>query len=125
LAEDNVESELNEFLSYFTGRLDELAQITTIEMFRQDRIRAIIDGLFRDLRGFLSSIGELSESKWAYVTFFEWFYPYMPLLLRALEANVDHRVANTILRFFSEFVLNKNQVCLNTSGIDATCLRFL
>ena len=110
LADDNAESEVHVFLSLFSNRLDELVRIDNIETFRQPQIRSIIDGLFRDLRGFLSSIGELSESKWAYGLFFDWLYPYIPMILRALEANYDFAVVNTLLRFFSEFVMNKNQV---------------
>ncbi|KAI9330091.1 armadillo-type protein [Obelidium mucronatum] len=106
--DDNMESEALEFLNLFNIPLEELSRLNSLAAFREPRIRIMLDGLFRDLRGFVSAI-ELSEAKPSYLVFFNWFYPHMPILLRALEANVDHPVANTILKFFAEFVLNRAQ----------------
>ncbi|ORY39407.1 hypothetical protein BCR33DRAFT_788413 [Rhizoclosmatium globosum] len=106
--DDNMENEALEFLNLFNGQLEELTRLPNLAAFRETRIRLLLDGLFRDLRGFVSAI-ELSEAKPSYLIFFNWFYPHMPILLRALEANYDHPVANTILKFYAEFVLNRAQ----------------
>ncbi|KAJ3401560.1 DNA-dependent RNA polymerase II [Chytriomyces hyalinus] len=106
--EDNMEAEALEFLSLFNPQLEELSRLPNLDAFRDPRIRVLLDGLFRDLRGFVSAI-ELSEAKPSYLLFFNWFYPHMPVLLHALEANVDHPVSITILKFYSEFVLNRAQ----------------
>ncbi|KAJ3024653.1 UNVERIFIED_CONTAM: hypothetical protein HDU68_007912 [Siphonaria sp. JEL0065] len=106
--DDNMETEAAEFLSLFNGPLQELSSLTSLPAFREPRIRVLLDGLFRDLRGFVSAI-ELSEAKPSYLAFFNWFYPHMPIVLRALESNYDHPVANTLLKFFAEFVLNRAQ----------------
>ncbi|KAJ3059217.1 Exportin 7, partial [Podochytrium sp. JEL0797] len=106
--EDNMDAEALEFLNLFSPALETLAHLPNHAAFREPRIRALLDGLFRDLRGFVSAI-ELSEAKASYLVFFNWFYPHMPILLRALEANYDHPVANTILKFYAEFVLNRAQ----------------
>ncbi|TPX71249.1 hypothetical protein CcCBS67573_g06293 [Chytriomyces confervae] len=106
--DDNMEAEALEFLSLFNPQLEELSRLPNLDAFRDPRIRVLLDGLFRDLRGFVSAI-ELSEAKPSYLLFFNWFYPHMPVLLHALEANVDHPVSITILKFYSEFVLNRAQ----------------
>ncbi|KAI8616087.1 Xpo7 protein [Chytriomyces sp. MP71] len=106
--EDNNEAEAIEFLSLFNPILEELSLLNNLDAFREPRIRVLLDGLFRDLRGFVSAI-ELSEAKPSYLIFFNWFYPFMPIFLRALEANYDHPVANTLLKFYAEFALNRAQ----------------
>ncbi|KAJ3083455.1 Exportin 7, partial [Physocladia obscura] len=103
-----MDQEALEFLNMFNPQLEQLAVLTNLHAFREPRIRSVIDGLFRDLRGFVSAI-ELSEAKSSYFVFFTWFYPHMPILLRALEANYDNPVSTTILKFFAEFVLNRAQ----------------
>ncbi|KAI9359550.1 armadillo-type protein [Zopfochytrium polystomum] len=107
-ADDNIEMDVQDFLSLFTPTLDELMHINSIDIFQQPKIRTVVECLFRDLRGFVSAI-ELNEVKTAYSTFFEWFLPYAPILSRAVEANYDHPVANTVLRFVGEMVLNRSQ----------------
>ncbi|KAI8851513.1 armadillo-type protein [Chytridium lagenaria] len=109
-AEDSFESEAYDFLNPLRIKLEELSQITDVNIFRESRVRTVIDGLFRDLRGIVAAF-EHNNPKKAFGLFFDWFFPFMPVLLRALEANYDNSTSISILRFFVEFVHNKNTRC--------------
>ncbi|KAL0089123.1 armadillo-type protein [Phycomyces blakesleeanus] len=105
-AEDNCEREFIEFMKPFDLRFKSLASLDSVEAFRQEHVRRALQDLFRDLRGFITPI----QSRRNFTLFFEWFYPdYMPILLRGLEAWSPTPVANTLLKFFAEFVHNKSQ----------------
>jgi len=67
--------------------------------------QAVIEGLFRDLRGVVSG----SISKKAYMLFFDWFFPYFELVQRIIESNWEEPVCISVLRFLSEFVTNTSQ----------------
>lgn len=69
-------------------------------------VQRALQDIFRDLRGFIGPI----QTRRNFSLFFNWFYPdYMPILLRALEAWSPDPVANTLLKFFADFVHNKSQ----------------
>ncbi|KAG0169013.1 Exportin 7 [Apophysomyces sp. BC1034] len=105
-AEDNCEREFYAFMKSFEIRLESLATLNSMDAFRQEPVRRALQDIFRDLRGFISPI----QSRKNFSLFFDWFYPeYMPILLRALEAWSPSPVANTLLKFFAEFVHNKSQ----------------
>lgn len=62
-------------------------------------------GIFKDLRGFVSSITNRKQ----YTLFFEWFYPaYTPIVVRAIEIWPHDELGIAILRFWHEFVSNKS-----------------
>ncbi|KAJ3343432.1 Exportin 7 [Entophlyctis luteolus] len=103
-----MESEALEFLNLFSPVLTHLSHLSSAEAFREPHVRGLLDGLFRDLRGFVSAI-ELSEAKSSYLVFFMWFYPHMGILLRGIEANFDNTVAIVGLKLVSELVLNRAQ----------------
>ncbi|KAJ3328248.1 Exportin 7, partial [Blyttiomyces sp. JEL0837] len=106
--DEYTDGEAEEFLKPFAIRLEELLLLSTVEEFRQPNIRTALDCIFRDLRGVVSAMDQ-NNPKTVFLIFFDWFYPYMPLLLRALEANFESAIAFTILRFFAELVLNNCQ----------------
>ncbi|CAI2183999.1 8336_t:CDS:10 [Funneliformis geosporum] len=105
-AEDNVERDFEDFVKPWDITLTELGAFNSLNAFRQPTVKATISGIFRDLRGFLSAI----QSKKNFLVFFEWFYPqYVPILYHALEAWDNDPLAITILKFFLEFVSNRQQ----------------
>ncbi|RUS35341.1 hypothetical protein BC938DRAFT_471836 [Jimgerdemannia flammicorona] len=105
-AEDSVEREFYEFMKPFEATFVELATLRSIEAFRQDPVKRILQGIFKDLRGFITPI----QSKKNYMAFFDWFYPdRMPVLIHGLQAWGDDRLAITLLKFFAELVHNKSQ----------------
>jgi exportin-7 len=101
-----LDGEVEAFFQPWSMKLDDLIQINNIDSFREPLVRIALEGIFRDLRGFVSAM-EFSEAKSAYLSFYEWFQPYFPIVFRALEANHDHPLSNVILRFFAELVLNR------------------
>ncbi|CAO3613563.1 unnamed protein product [Cunninghamella echinulata] len=106
-AEEVNELEFDAFMKSFEQKLDELAQLDTIEAFRQLPVKRALQDIFRDLRGLIMSM----QSRKQYLLFFDWFYPdYMPVVLRGLEAWADDTmVTTTLLKFAAELVHNKNQ----------------
>ncbi|KAI8388848.1 armadillo-type protein [Radiomyces spectabilis] len=104
--DDNCQREFYEFMRPFDLRLQPLLLLNSADAFRQESVRITLQDVFRDLRGFLSAI----QTRQNFLLFFEWFYPeYMPIVFRALEAWSPNPIANVLLRFFAEFVQNKNQ----------------
>ncbi|VAH60290.1 unnamed protein product [Triticum turgidum subsp. durum] len=75
--------------------------------FRTDVVKYAFTGLMRDLRG----IAMATNSRRTYGLLFDWLYPSrMPLLLRAISLLTDEpEVTTPLLKFMSEFVLNKAQ----------------
>lgn len=75
--------------------------------FQSAGAKATLIGLLRDLRGLATA----ANSRKTYGMLFEWMYPrHMPVLLRALETYADQpEVTTPVLKFLSEFVLNKTQ----------------
>lgn len=85
-----------------------MSLLPSVHAFRVDSVRVSLENLFRDLRGFIESC----SSKKPYQLFFDWFYPFIPVFLRAFEANVDHRVVGVcLLKFWTEFCLNRQMRC--------------
>eukprot|EP00026_Physarum_polycephalum_P001451 Phypoly_transcript_01453.p1 GENE.Phypoly_transcript_01453~~Phypoly_transcript_01453.p1 ORF type:complete len:1056 (-),score=108.05 Phypoly_transcript_01453:168-3335(-) len=103
--EDNI-TKFDEFMVPFDKTFATLLSLNSVEAFRQETIKKMVIGLFRDLRGLTSSI----NSRRAYNMFFDWIYPkYMPVLHKVSEAWYDTNEATTpLLKFVAEFVLNKS-----------------
>ena len=60
--------------------------MTTIDEFRQRTVKMALSGLFRDLRGILSS----ANNHRTYALFFDWLYPnYIAMLYRTAELWFD------------------------------------
>ncbi|KAI7855239.1 armadillo-type protein [Circinella umbellata] len=105
-SEDNNEREFHAFMKPFESRLQQIEMLDSVEQFRQEPVRRALQDIFRDLRGFIQPI----QTRRHYLMFFDWFYPdYMPILLRALEAWSPDPAANTLLKFFADFVFNRSQ----------------
>jgi exportin-7 len=103
-ADDTYETEFNEFFKNHDMKLKELEKLNDIESFRQENVRCIIEGLFRDLRGFSMTCNQ-KRNFWL---FFDWIYPYHDVILKAVESNYDHPVSITVLRFLSELANNRS-----------------
>lgn len=75
--------------------------------FRSQPTRALLSGLFRDLRGVVSA----TASRRTYCMFFDWVYPqHMPLWLAAMETFADSPdVADPLLKLLAELVQNRTQ----------------
>ncbi|KAG0204876.1 Exportin 7 [Mortierella sp. GBA30] len=105
-AEDNVEADFWRFVKPWEVILDQvtLAFEGTSDL-GEEQIRLILLGIFKDLRGFVSSITNRKQ----YTLFFEWFYPaYTPIVLRAIEIWPHDELGIAILRFWHEFASNKS-----------------
>ncbi|CAF0766188.1 unnamed protein product [Didymodactylos carnosus] len=72
-----------------------------------DEIKAIIVGLVRDLRGLCFAF----ISKQSYTFLFDWLYPkYIHLFMKSIYYFYDtYEVYNPILKFFHEFVSNRQE----------------
>ncbi|ORZ27064.1 armadillo-type protein [Lobosporangium transversale] len=105
-SEDNVEADFWQFVHPWEVTLDQvtLAFEGSSELSEED-IRLILLGIFKDLRGFVSSITNRKQ----YALFFQWFYPaYTPIVLRAIEIWPHNELSIAILRFWNEFASNKS-----------------
>ncbi|KAF9089866.1 Ran-binding protein 17 [Mortierella sp. AD031] len=105
-AEDNVDADFWRFVRPWELTLDQvtLAFEGTSDL-TEEHIRLILLGIFKDLRGFVSSITNRKQ----YTLFFDWFYPtYTPIVVRAIEIWPHDELGIAILRFWHEFVSNKS-----------------
>ncbi|KAF9387356.1 Exportin 7 [Podila verticillata] len=105
-AEDNVEADFWSFVKPWENTLDKvtLAFEGTSDL-SEEEIRLILLGMFKDLRGFVSSITNRKQ----FSLFFDWFYPaYTPIVQRAIEIWPHDELGIAILRFWNEFASNKN-----------------
>lgn len=110
----------NLFLTYFLNNPNNAQQITQQQI---EKIRFMLVGLFRDLRGIVTSC----STKQQYGYFFEWFFPqHFPLLLYVIQFNsssfssqqnvssasssskTNSLLVIALMKFLSEFVLNRN-----------------
>ncbi|XP_020528285.1 exportin-7 isoform X3 [Amborella trichopoda] len=97
----------------FKTFMDALLQVflnlesTPDTVFRTDTVKYALIGLMRDLRG----IAMATNSRRTYGLLFDWLYPtHMPLLLKGITLWTDTpEVTTPLLKFMSEFVLNKAQ----------------
>ncbi|KAG0296006.1 Exportin 7 [Dissophora globulifera] len=105
-AEDNVEGDFWRFVKPWELTLDQVTlAFEGNSDLGEEEIRLILLGVFRDLRGFISSI----TNKKQYNLFFEWFYPaYTPIALRAMEIWPHNELGIAIMRFWNEFASNKS-----------------
>ncbi|KAF9197727.1 Ran-binding protein 17, partial [Haplosporangium sp. Z 27] len=105
-AEDNVDADFWRFVKPWELTLDQvmLAFEGSSDLGEED-IRLILIGIFKDLRGFVSSITNRKQ----YNLFFDWFYPaYTPIVQRAIEIWPNNELGIVILRFWNEFASNKS-----------------
>ncbi|OZJ04255.1 hypothetical protein BZG36_02466 [Bifiguratus adelaidae] len=104
--EDAVEKEFEEFVKPFDDIFARLATLDNVASYRQEEVMRTIQGLFRDLRGF---IGPISSRK-TYMLFFEWFFPSkVSFIFNALEAYQAQPISITILKFWAEFIHSRSQ----------------
>lgn len=106
--EDNTEK-FNSFMKPIGDLCDKLLVTyqSDINAFRSVDAKHALIGLFRDLRGITSA----ANSRRTYGLVFEWVYPARSNLLQhAMEVfGDDPTVTTPLLKFMSEFVLNKTQ----------------
>ncbi|KAF9360676.1 Exportin 7 [Mortierella sp. AD094] len=105
-AEDNVDADFWRFVKPWEVTLN---QITLAFGGKgglgEEDIRLILLGVFKDLRGFVTSISNRRQ----FNLFYEWFYPaYTPIALHAIEIWPQNELAIAILRFWNEFATNKS-----------------
>jgi len=102
---DTLEERFVEFAKPIADRLEQLSTITNLVDFRNQSAQFWLISSFRDLRGIVAAC----ERK-TYPMFFDWYFPrFIPVTLRALDALYDvPEVTTAILKFFAEFVLNRN-----------------
>ena len=89
--------------------------------FRAPHTRALLQGLFRDLRGVVFA----TNTRRTYGMMFDWMYPqHMPLLHVAMDAYADDpAVAVPLLKLAAELALNKTQRCtFDTSSVNGILL---
>ncbi|KAF9187737.1 hypothetical protein BGZ51_001122 [Haplosporangium sp. Z 767] len=105
-AEDNVEADFWRFVRPWELTLDQVTlAFEGSSGLGEEDIRLILLGIFKDLRGFVSSITNRKQ----YSLFFDWFYPaYTPIVLRAIEIWPHDDLGIAILRFWHEFASNKS-----------------
>ncbi|KAL9650506.1 hypothetical protein ABK040_004725 [Willaertia magna] len=86
---------------------DKLSSINNPEQFKQDSVKNALIGWCRDLRGVVVGC----TNKRTYTFFFDWFFDkYSGILEKAAQVWYDNQfVMNSLLKFLSDFVLNKNQ----------------
>ncbi|KAI1321611.1 Exportin 7 [Mortierella claussenii] len=105
-AEDNVDADFWRFVKPWETSLDQI--VLAFEgggQLNEKDIQLILLGLFRDLRGFVTSISNRRQ----FNLFYEWFYPaYTPVVRRAIEIWPQNAVAIAALRFWHEFATNKS-----------------
>jgi len=97
----------NTFMQPFDSLLRIFTSMTTIDEFRQRSVKVALSGLFRDLRGILSS----ANNHRTYSLFFDWLYPnYIAMLYRTAELWFDEpKVVLPMLKFLAELVYDKNR----------------
>ncbi|KAG0329913.1 hypothetical protein BGZ99_010024 [Dissophora globulifera] len=105
-AEDNIDAEFWRFVKPWEVSFDRIAlAFEGKSEQREEDIRLILLGLFKDLRGFVTSINNRRQ----FNLFYEWFYPaYTPIVTRAIEIWPQNELAIPILRFWQEFATNKS-----------------
>ncbi|KAK3828778.1 MAG: hypothetical protein J3Q66DRAFT_19599 [Benniella sp.] len=105
-SEDNVDTDFWRFVKPWELTLDQVSlAFEGSSDHGEEDIRLILLGIFKDLRGFVSSITNRKQ----YGLFFEWFYPaYTPIVLRAMEHWPHDELSIAIMRFWHEFASNKS-----------------
>ncbi|KAF9967387.1 Exportin 7 [Mortierella alpina] len=104
-AEDNIDSQFWRFVKPWEETLDRVSlAFEGSGSLGEEDIQLILLGIFKDLRGFVSSISNRRQ----FNLFYEWFYPtYTPLVLRAIEIWPQKELSIALLRFWQEYATNK------------------
>lgn len=117
---EDTPGQFKAFMSPFDSIMQQLSSFAgDPNSFRSDAVKAAIIGIMRDLRG----IAMATNSRKTYGLLFDWIYPkHFPIILRAVEVWTDvPQVTTPVLKFVSEFVLNKTQrltfECSSPNGI--------
>ncbi|KAG0358839.1 Exportin 7 [Gamsiella multidivaricata] len=105
-AEDNIDADFWRFIKPWETTLDRITlAFEGSGELGEEEIRLILLGVFKDLRGFVTSISNRRQ----FNLFYEWFYPaYAPIAARAIEIWPQNELAIAILRFWHEFATNKS-----------------
>ena len=110
LFSDDSPARFRAFMAPFDALCDQLQEAAKdARAFRAPQTRALLVGLFRDLRGLVAA----TSSRRMYGQVFDWLYPArMPLLHATMEAHGDDpAVSVPLLKFAAGFALNKTQRC--------------
>jgi len=104
---DDDADKFHAFMAPFDNVLRGFTCMQTIDEFRQHSVKMALAGLFRDLRGILSS----ANNHRTYSLFFDWLYPkYIEMLYRTAELWFDEpKVILPMLKFLAELVYDKNR----------------
>jgi len=104
---DDDQAKFEAFMLPFDQVLRGFTCMQTIDEFRQPSVKMALAGLFRDLRGILSS----ANNHRTYSMFFDWLYPtYIEMLYRTAELWFDEPVVILpMLKFLAELVYDKNR----------------
>eukprot|EP01086_Lenisia_limosa_P008919 TRINITY_DN3153_c0_g1_i2.p1 TRINITY_DN3153_c0_g1~~TRINITY_DN3153_c0_g1_i2.p1 ORF type:complete len:565 (-),score=144.04 TRINITY_DN3153_c0_g1_i2:121-1815(-) len=104
---DDWEDRFNEFMIPFEKTFHYLNSLPSAETFRADSTKLVLMGMFRDLRGIASACSQRKP----YTIFFEWVYERIKdLIIKVVELWFDcPELINIVLKFWSEFVQNRNQ----------------
>eukprot|EP01080_Neovahlkampfia_damariscottae_P008717 gene8717-663_t len=105
-ADECTETNFLNFVAPFGKIANQLLQIENLNQFRQDNVKFALVGLFRDLRGVVTSC----NNKQKYGFFFDWVFPkYFPLFLRTAQAWSDTPVViNSLLKFLFELCYSRS-----------------
>jgi len=95
----------DDFITPFDKTLNYLLDIDSLEVFRDEKIKKMVIGLVRDLRGLVTS----ALTKRAYTLIFDWINPKLSkVLLKVIEVWIDTpEVTSSVLGFISEYVFNR------------------
>ncbi|KAI9285764.1 armadillo-type protein [Umbelopsis sp. AD052] len=105
-AEDCSIKQYLDFMKPFQIQLENLLSLNSVGDFQQESVKTAAQGLFKDLQGFIAPI----QNRANFMLFFEWFYPdYTQVVLKGLEAWGADVLSTTLLKFYSEFVINRSQ----------------
>ncbi|KAF9910472.1 Exportin 7 [Lobosporangium transversale] len=120
-SEDNVDADFWRFVKPWETILDQI--LVAFEGgggLNEEDIQLTLLGVFKDLRGFVTSISNRKQ----FNLFHEWFFAaYSPIALRAIEIWPQSELAITVLRFWQEFATNKSsRVTFDSSSADGILL---
>ncbi|KAF9958817.1 hypothetical protein BGZ65_001169 [Modicella reniformis] len=120
-AEDNADADFWRFVKPWETTLDQIVlALQGSGKLSEEDIRLTLLGVFKDLRGLVTSISNRKQ----YNLFHEWFYPaYTPIAFRAIELWSQDELAIVILRFWHEFTTNKcSRITFDSSSPDGILL---
>eukprot|EP01132_Coremiostelium_polycephalum_P005215 gene5215-6494_t len=102
-SEENI-GLFDDFVAPFYVTIKKLLEVDD-SSFRTEEIKKVIIGLFRDLRGIVTS----ADNKRSFSLFFEWIEPiFKDILIKVIKNWVDvPEVTTPVLKFVSEYAFNR------------------